>query len=140
MVYSDSMISYTVKISLPSPVPTSYTLSQLPLTVKCMPVTQSCPNLCKPMNCSSPGSSVYGVLQAGILEWVAIPISREIFPTQGLNLDLLHCRWILYQLSHQGSPRILEWVSLTLLQWIFLTQELKRGLLHCRRILYQLSY
>ena len=31
---------------------------------------------------------------------------QGIFPTQGLNLGLLHCRWILYQLSYQGSPRI----------------------------------
>ena len=35
---------------------------------------------------------------------------QGIFPTQGSNLDLPHCKWILYQLSHQGSPRILEWV------------------------------
>ena len=34
-----------------------------------------------------------------------------IFPTQGLNPGLLHCRWILYQLSHKGSPRIPEWVA-----------------------------
>ena len=34
-----------------------------------------------------------------------------IFPTQGLNPGLPHCRWILYQLSHKGSPRILEWVA-----------------------------
>ena len=34
-----------------------------------------------------------------------------IFPTHGLNPGLLHCRQILYQLSHQGSPRILEWVT-----------------------------
>ena len=33
---------------------------------------------------------------------------QQTLPTQGLNLGLLHCRWILYQLSHQGSPRILE--------------------------------
>ena len=32
-------------------------------------------------------------------------------PTQGSNPDLSHCRWILYHLSHQGSPRILEWVA-----------------------------
>ena len=36
---------------------------------------------------------------------------REIFPTQGSNPDLPHCRQILYRLSHQGSPRILEWVT-----------------------------
>ena len=34
---------------------------------------------------------------------------QGIFPTQELNLGLPHCRRILYQLSHQGSPRILEW-------------------------------
>ena len=34
---------------------------------------------------------------------------QGIFPTQGLNSGLLHCRRILYQLSHQGSPRIVEW-------------------------------
>ena len=33
-----------------------------------------------------------------------------IFPTQGSNPGLLHCRWILYQLNHKESPRILEWV------------------------------
>ena len=36
---------------------------------------------------------------------------QGIFPTQGLNPDLPHCKWILYCLSHQGSPRILEWVA-----------------------------
>ena len=36
---------------------------------------------------------------------------QGIFPTQGLNPGLPHCRQILYQLSHQGSPRILEWVA-----------------------------
>ena len=36
---------------------------------------------------------------------------QGIFPTQGSNLGLLHCRWILHCLSHQGNPRILEWVA-----------------------------
>ena len=36
---------------------------------------------------------------------------QGIFPTQGWNPGLLHCRWILYQLSHQRSPWILEWVA-----------------------------
>ena len=40
-------------------------------------VAQSCPTLCNPMGCSPPGSSVHGVLQARILEWVAIPFSRR---------------------------------------------------------------
>ena len=51
-----------------------------------------------------------GILQGRILEWVDMPFSREIFPTQGLNLDLLHCKWVLYQLSYQGSPdQIQKW-------------------------------
>ena len=38
--------------------------------------SQSCPTLCEPTDCSLPGSSVHGILQAGILEWVAISFSR----------------------------------------------------------------
>ena len=41
-----------------------------------MLITQSCPTLCNPVDCSPPGSSVHGILQARILEWVAIPFSR----------------------------------------------------------------
>ena len=40
-----------------------------------------------------------------------VGILQGIFPTQGLNLGLLHCRQILYQLSHKGNPRIVEWVA-----------------------------
>ena len=40
-----------------------------------------------------------------------LSLLQGIFPTQGLNPSLQHCRQILYQLSHQGSPRILEWVA-----------------------------
>ena len=39
---------------------------------------QSCPTLCDPMDCSPPGSSVHGILQARILEWVAISFSRDL--------------------------------------------------------------
>ena len=39
-------------------------------------VAQSCPTLCDPMDCSLPGSSIQGILQARILEWVAISFSR----------------------------------------------------------------
>ena len=41
----------------------------------------------------------------------SLSLLQGIFPTQGLNPGFPHCRWILYQLSHQGSPRILEWVT-----------------------------
>ena len=61
--------------------------------------TSESETLCCPMDCSPPGSSVHGNLQAGILEWVALPSSRAISLTQGLNPHLLHCRQILYQLS-----------------------------------------
>ena len=40
------------------------------------PVAQSCPTLCGPMDCSPPGSSVHGIFQARILDWVAIPYFR----------------------------------------------------------------
>ena len=42
---------------------------------------------------------------------VGLSLLQRIFSTLGLNPGLLHCRWILYQLSHKGSPRILEWVA-----------------------------
>jgi len=51
-------------------------LKKLKLKLPCMLVTQSCPILCDPMDCSLPGSSVHGLLQARILEWVGIPFVR----------------------------------------------------------------
>ena len=41
----------------------------------------------------------------------SLSLLQGIFPTLGSNPCLLHCRQILYQLSHKGSPRILEWVA-----------------------------
>ena len=57
---------------------------------------ESCPSLCDTMDCSPPGSSVHGILQARILEWVAISYSRGIFTIQGSNPHLLLGRQILY--------------------------------------------
>ena len=79
-------------------------------TVKVL-VTQLCPTLCNPMDCSLLGSPVHGILQARILEWFDISFSRGNFPTQGSNPGLPHSGHILYHLSHQGNPRILEWVA-----------------------------
>ena len=62
-------------------------------------VSQSCPTLCNPMDCSLVDSIVHGILQARILEWVAIPFSRGTFLTQGSNPGLLHCGQIVYHLS-----------------------------------------
>ena len=52
-----------------------------------------------------------GILQARILEWVAMSSSMRSPQPGDQNPGLLHCRWILYHLSHQGSPRILDWVA-----------------------------
>ena len=67
-------------------------------------LAQMYPTLCKSKDCSPPGSSIHGILQTRILEWVAISFSRGIFSTSGWNLGLLHWRQILYCLSYQGSP------------------------------------
>ena len=66
---------------------------------------QSCLTLCNPMDCSPPGTSVHEILQARILEWVAISFSRgSSRPRDRTNLGLPHCRQMHYYLSHQGSP------------------------------------
>ena len=62
-------------------------------------VAHSCPTLCDSMVCSLPGPSVHGILQVITLECI-ITLLQGIFPTQGSNPGLLHCRQILY-----GEPR-----------------------------------
>ena len=59
---------------------------------------QSCPTLCNPMDCSLPGPSVHGILQAKILEWVACPLLGDlsnpgIEPSSHVSCI---CRWVLY--------------------------------------------
>ena len=69
-------------------------------------IAQLCPTLCDPMDCSPPGSSVHGILQARILKWVAKASSiASSWPRDQTHvcLHLLHCRRILYPLSHPGS-------------------------------------
>ena len=70
-------------------------------------VTQLCPTLCNPMDCSLPGSSAHGSLQARILEWVAISFSTV--SSQPRDPGFPHCRWILYHLSYQRSPINGKW-------------------------------
>ena len=65
---------------------------------------------------------------------------QRIFPTQGSNPGLLHCRWILFTIRITGKPKNIEVGSLSPLQWIFPTQGLNPGLPHCRQILYCLSH
>ena len=73
-------------------------------------VTQLYLPLCDPMDCSLPGSSVHGDSPGKNTGMGCHALLQGIFPTQGSNPGLPHCRWIPYHLSHQGSPRILKWV------------------------------
>ena len=59
-------------------------------------VAQSCLTLCDPVDCSPPGSSVHGILQARTLEWVAISFSRG--SSQPRDRTCVSCtgRWVLY--------------------------------------------
>ena len=74
-------------------------------------VTQSCQTFCNPMDCSWPGYSVHGDSPGKNTGVGCHALLQGIFPTQESNPGLLHCRWTLYHLSHQGSTWILEWVA-----------------------------
>ena len=64
----------------------------------------SCPTLCEPRDCSLPGSSIHGIFQARVLEWVAISFSRG-FSQLRYRTQVSHIAGkTLYCLSHQGSP------------------------------------
>ena len=97
----------------------------------------SCVQLCHPMDCSPPGFSVLGIIQARILKWVPFS-SPEDLPDPGielrspiLQLDYLPC-------EPPGKPKNTGVGSLSLLQEIFPTQGSNPGLPHCFRILYHL--
>ena len=66
-------------------------------------VSQSCQILCNSMDCNWPGSSVHRILQARILEWVAIVFSKGSSPPRDVP-GSPDCRQFLYHLSHQGTP------------------------------------
>ena len=63
-------------------------------------VTQSCPTLCNPMECSPPSFSVHGILQTRVLEWVAMPSSRGSSQTRG---------WT--QVSHIAGEFFTDWAT-----------------------------
>ena len=70
---------------------------------------QLCPTLYGPINCSPPGSSVHGVLQAKIIEWVAMPFSRGSFwPRDWTHISYISfiSRKVLYHYHHLGSPSL----------------------------------
>ena len=102
-------------------------------------VTQLCLTLCNPIGYSPPGSLVHGNSPGKNTGVACHALLQGIFPTQGSNPRLLHCRWILLS-EPLGKPKNTGVHSLSLLQRTFPTQELNQGLLHFRQILYQLSY
>ena len=69
-------------------------------------VAQSCSTLCNPMDCRWPSSSVHEDSPGKNTGVGCHALLQGIFPTQGLNPGLLHCRQILYCLRHQGSPGV----------------------------------
>ena len=98
-----NLISYAVCSLKENPLPRRHLATKQTNKVQ---VAQSCLTLCDPVGYTSPWNSPgqnTGVSSLSLLQ--------GIFPTQGSNPGLLHCRWILYQLSHKESPRILEWVA-----------------------------
>ena len=71
--------------------------------------TQLCLTLCDLMDCSPPGSSVHGILQTGILKWVAIAFARRSsWPRNQTQVSFIAGRFFFNHLSYQRSP---EWCS-----------------------------
>ena len=83
--------------------PSIYLYLYLYLSVQFSSITQSCPTLCDSMDCGPSGSSVHGNSPDKNTGVGCHALLQGIFQTQGSNPSLLHCRWILYHLSHQGS-------------------------------------
>ena len=86
-------------------------------------VAQLYSTLWDPMNCSPPGSSIHADSPDKNTGVGCHVLLHRIFPTQGSNQGLPHCRWIRYQLSHQGIPKNTGVGSLPLLQDIFPTRN-----------------
>ena len=101
--YYNSFYHKSQKVSL-------YMMIYDSLLVLCL-VTQLCLTLCEPMDCSLPGSSVHGNSPGKNTEVGCHALLQGIFQTQGSNLDIPHCRQILYRLSHTQSYVVIFWVS-----------------------------
>ena len=79
------------------------------------------------MDCSSPVSPVHGILQAKILQWVAIPSSRAFFRPKDwthVSYHLLHCRWILYHWATEKPILLIFWLGcfsiLSCMSWLYI--------------------
>ena len=103
-------------------------------------VTQVCSTLHNPMDYSLSGASVHGILQARILEWVAVPFSRGSSQLKDQTQVSCIAGRFFFTIIATGKPKNIEVGSLSPLQWIFPTQGLNPGLPHYRQILYCLSH
>ena len=102
-------------------------------------VNRSCPTL-QLMDSSPPGSSVHEDSSGKNTGVGCHALLQGIFPTQGWNPGLPNCRQILYQLSHQGSPRILEFAAYPFSTRTFLPRNHSRVSCIAGRFFFQLSY
>ena len=107
--------------------------------IKVKLVTQYYLTLCDPMDCSLPSFFVHGILQAKNTEVGIHSLLQGIFPTQGSNLGLLHCRQILYHLSHQQRHITIKvmilkgytiFINICLLIMQLLTTQNKKGYIY----------
>ena len=106
--YASNITSYWQNSSSNRNIP----LKKFPRWLKCVCVCdkwlQSPPTLCDPVDCGLPGSSVHEILQARMLEWVALPSYRRYSkPRDGTHISYISCigRWFLYHYCHLVSPR-----------------------------------
>ena len=90
--------------------------------VQCL-VSQLCVTLCDPMVCNLPGSWVHGDSPSKNIGVDCHALLQRMFPTQGSNLALPHCRQILYHLSYERSPILQGRVS-------FFPDKVKQGTKH----------
>ena len=98
-------------------------------------VAQLCPTLCDPMD-----YVVHGILQARVLEWVALSLLQGNRPNPGIEPRSPSLQADSLPAEPQEKLKNTGVGSLSCHQWLLPTQESNWGLLHCRQILYQLSY
>ena len=95
------------------------------------------PTLCNLMDWSLPGSSVPGILQAKNTGVGCHFLLQGIFPTQGSNPGLPHCRQILYHLSHEGSPWSYSKLSFGCLKYVLNDSDIDVAYLYQQLILHR---
>ena len=97
-------------VILNSPISELILLLQISVFASCCVlclVVQLCSTLCNPMDCSPSGSSVHVDSSGKNIGVTCHALLQGIFPTQGSNPDLLHCRWILYWEAQEYWSRCL---------------------------------